>query len=56
MSKNSTKFNHDKHFSFFDFIILFCDEHFSKEKRDEMSLLNFIDWRKNELLIVVFLI
>jgi hypothetical protein len=43
MSKNSTKLNHDEYFNFFDFIILFCDEHLLKEKRDEMSLIRFFD-------------
>jgi hypothetical protein len=43
MSKNFTRLNHDKHFNFFDFIILFCNKHFSKEKRDEMLLTRSFD-------------
>jgi hypothetical protein len=48
MSKNLTRLNHDEHFNFFDFIILFCDEHLSKEKRDEMSLIRFFDQLKQD--------
>jgi hypothetical protein len=46
MSKNSTRLNHDKHFSFFDFIILLCDKYLSKKKRDEMLLIRFFDQLK----------
>jgi hypothetical protein len=49
MSKNSTRLNHDEHFNFFDFIILLCDEHLSKEERDEMSLIRFFDQLRQDL-------
>jgi hypothetical protein len=49
MSKNTTRLDHDKYFNFFDFIILLFNEHFSKKKRNEMSLTRFFNQLKQIL-------